>query len=93
MNGTLLIRSFLISLGGVVSDYITTTIGLGIGLSEKNPFYSPFGTIMVLWTSLVILALSLPKGRTRRVSISALALASYFAATHNLLVILIFVAG
>lgn len=43
--------SFIISLFGVVSDYITTTIGLSLGFYETHPEYHPLKALGLFWAS------------------------------------------
>ncbi len=79
---------FLLALGGVVSDYITTNIGLGLGLYEINRNYHPLLALLVFWGITAILVLLLPRERSWRMSINTLMLTSYLGAVNNILVIL-----
>lgn len=79
---------FMLSLGGVLSDYITTTIGLAQGFHETHPNYHPLFALLVFWGVIAILALLLPKERPWRLSINTVALISYLGAVNNTLVIL-----
>ena len=79
---------FLISLGGVISDYITTTIGLGLGFYELHPNYHPFWALSIFWSAVLILTLALPKGKTWYLSLNGLASVSFLGAINNTLVIL-----
>ena len=79
---------FLLALGGVISDYITTNIGLGLGYYESQPNYHPLLAVLVFWGITAILILLLPKERPWRISINTLMLTSYLGATNNTLVIL-----
>jgi len=79
---------FLLTLGGVFSDYITTNIGLGLGYYESQPNYHPLLALLVFWGITTILVLLLPKERSWRISINTLMLTSYVAAANNMLVIL-----
>ncbi|RLG08919.1 MAG: hypothetical protein DRN64_04525 [Thaumarchaeota archaeon] len=79
---------FLLSLGGVASDYVTTVIGLGLGFYETHPAYHPLKALLIFWGALTILTLLLPKGRLWTMSINGVALASYLGTINNTLVIL-----
>ena len=81
---------FLIALGGILSDYATTTYALNFctGLYETHPQYSPLWALLIFWGAITILTLTLPKKKTWSLSINSLALASYTGAINNILVIL-----
>ena len=79
---------FLLTLGGVISDYITTTLGLGLGFYESQPNYHPLLALLVFWGITAILVLLLPKERPWRMSINTLMLTSYLGAVNNTLVML-----
>jgi len=79
---------FLISLGGVLSDYVTTMIGLGLGFYETHPNYHPVWALLIFWSAIAILVLTLPKKRLWTIGINGLALMSYLGAVNNTLVIL-----
>ena len=79
---------FLLTLGGVVSDYVTTTLGLGLGFYESQPNYHPLLALLVFWGITAILVLLLPKERPWRMSINTLMLTSYLGAVNNTLVML-----
>jgi len=79
---------FMLSLGGVSLDYVTTTIGLGLGLCEMHPAYHPLKALLIFWGAIVLLSLLLPRGRIWRVSINSLASASYLGVVNNTLVIM-----
>jgi len=79
---------FLLTLGGVISDYITTNIGLGLGFYEINRNYHPLLALLVFWGITAILVLLLPRERPWRMSINTLMLTSYLGAVNNTLVIL-----
>jgi len=82
------IPPFLLALGGVVSDYVTTTIGLGMGFYETHPQYHPFWAILYFWGVITILTVALPKKRLWTLCINGLASASYLGFVNNALVIL-----
>lgn len=79
---------FLLALGGVVSDYMTTTIGLKMGFFETNPQYSPVWALLVFWGAITILTLTRPRKKTWTVAANGLALSSFIGAANNTLVIL-----
>jgi len=81
---------FLIALGGILSDYATTTYALNFctGLYETHPQYSPVWALLIFWGALALLTLTLPKKKPWTLSINSLALASYIGAVNNILVIL-----
>ena len=78
---------FMLSLGGVLSDFITTTIGLGLGFYETHPNYHPLSALLIFWGVIAILVLLLPKERPWRLSINTIAMISYLGAVNNTLVI------
>ena len=81
---------FLIALGGVLADYVTTTYALNFctGIYETHPQYSPVWAILVFWGSLAILTIALPRRKPWNLSINSIALISYLGAINNILVIL-----
>jgi len=84
---------FILSLGGVLSDYATTIIGLGLGFYETHPAYHPLKAILIFWGAITVLTLLLPKGKLWTISINGIALASYLGTINNTLVILGFFQG
>ena len=82
------VRPYLISLVGVVSDYLTTTIGLGRGFYETNASYNPFFALTIFWGCLAVFTLALPKTRIWSISKNMLASISFLGAVNNTLVIL-----
>ena len=99
MRATLPLKSwmipFLLVLGGVLSDYLTTTLGqnMSMGLREINPQYDPLWALLVFWGAISILMLTLPKERPWHLAANGLALASYLGAANNTLVILGLLSG
>lgn len=79
---------FILSLGGIMSDYITTRIGLSLGLYEMYPAYHPLKALLVFWGMIAVLSLLLPKERFCMLGIKGIALSSYLGAVNNTLVIL-----
>jgi len=81
---------FLLALGGVISDFATTMIALNFctGLHETHIQYSPIWALMIFWTAIAILTLTLPRKKPWSIGINGLALMSYIGAINNTLVIL-----
>ena len=81
---------FLLVLGGVITDYATTTIGLNFctGLYETHQQYNPIWALAIFWAAIATLTLVLPKKKPWTIGINGLALASYLGAINNTLVIL-----
>jgi len=79
---------FILSLGGVLLDYLTTTIGLGLGFYETHSAYHPLKALLVFWGVIAVLTLLLPRERSWKMGINGIALASYIGAVNNTLVIL-----
>jgi len=79
---------FLLSLGGVLSDYLTTRIGLSLGFYEIHPHYNPILALLIFWGAVVLLTVTLPKRRFWNFSVNGLASVSYLGAINNTLVIL-----
>jgi len=81
---------FILALGGILSDYTTTTIALNFctGLYETHMQYSPVFALLIFWTAITALTLTLPRKKPWTLGINGLALASYIGAINNMLVIL-----
>ena len=79
---------FLLSLGGVLSDYLTTRIGLSLGFYETHPHYNPILALFIFWGAVAFLTTTLPKRKFWSLSINGLASVSYLGALNNILVIL-----
>ncbi len=79
---------FVISLFGVVSDYVTTRIGLSLGFYETHPQYHPILALIIFWGSLALLVSTLPKKNFWQMSVNGFASVSYLGAVNNILVIL-----
>jgi len=79
---------FLLSLGGVLSDYLTTRIGLSLGFYETHPHYNPVLALLIFWGAVALLTATLPKRRSWNLSINGLASISYLGVINNILVIL-----
>jgi len=78
---------YILSIGGVLSDYLTTVIGLGLGFYETHSAYHPLSALLIFWGAITLLTLLLPKEKLWRMSIKGIALASYLGAVNNTLVI------
>jgi len=78
---------YLISLVGVLSDYLTTTLGLDLGFYESNPFFNTLLAVAIFWGTLAFLNLMLPKGKVWTVSKDIFVLVSFLGAINNTLVI------
>ncbi len=79
---------FIVSFGGIILDYMTTTIGLGMGFYETHPAYSPLNALVIFWSAIGFLLFVLPKEKTWRASINLVAVMSYLGAFNNTLVIM-----
>jgi hypothetical protein len=79
---------FLISLTGVTLDYLTTTIGQGLGFHETHAQYQPSIALAIFWGALTLLTIALPKERKWSISKNILASASLLGCVNNTLVIL-----
>jgi len=80
---------FLLALGGVVSDYVSTTIGLSRGgFYETHLGYHPVWALLIFWGAIAILTWTLPRKKPWTLGINGLAFASYLGAINNTLVIL-----
>ena len=78
---------FLLALIGVLSDYITTTIGLSTGFYETHLQYHPIWGFLYFMGTITILTLALPRKKPWTLGINGLALASYIGTVNNTLVI------
>jgi len=81
------VRPFAFALGGVLSDYLTTTIGLGMGFIETNPQYHPVWALLYFWGVLAFLTRAIPVRKLRTASVNAFSVASYIGTVNNILVI------
>jgi len=79
---------FLLALGGIILDYISTTIGLSMGLYETNPQYHPVWALLYFWGIMTVFTLLISKKKVRMVSLYGLAITSYLGIVNNALVIL-----
>ena len=79
---------FLLALGGVLTDFLTTQVGLTIGLHEANPNYHPVYACVIFFTVLYLLTKLLPPKKLWKRLTMGIALLSYFGTIHNLFVLL-----
>jgi hypothetical protein len=79
---------FVIALTGVLSDYLSTTIGLSRGLREAHPQYHPVWAGLVFGFALILLTCMLPRDKWGRRCITGIALCSYLGAVNNAFVLL-----
>ncbi|MFH0748686.1 MAG: hypothetical protein V1915_02040 [Candidatus Bathyarchaeota archaeon] len=84
---TVTVLPYLVSLIGILADFYTTTLGLGLGLQETNAYYHPFFAITIFWGALTVLTLTLPDKRVCIWSKNVLASVSFIGAFNNTLVI------
>lgn len=78
---------FVISLGFVLLDYLTTTIGLSRGFYETHSNYSPINALLIFWGAIALLSFSLPKTRFWRLCIVAFSTLSCLGALNNIMVL------
>ena len=81
-------QPFLMALCGVLSDYVTTILGLRMGFCEACPQYHPVWALLVFWGSITILTIALPRKKPWNLGAIGLSAASYLGAVNNILVIL-----
>lgn len=79
---------FTLVLGGIISDYITTKLALSLftGIFELHLGYNPFLALVIFFSSLTLLKLSLPEKKPWNKLVIAFTFFSYFGAINNLLV-------
>jgi len=83
------IMPFIASLGGVVTDLMTTRIGLSLGLCETHAQYHPILALTIFWGAITMLTLMLkPKKSGLNLPTLAISLYSYLGAINNTLLIL-----
>jgi hypothetical protein len=79
---------FVIAVTGILLDYLSTTMGLSLGLRELHPNYHPVWAGVVFSMALTLLTLTLPRDRWGHRCILGLASCSYIGAINNTLVLL-----
>ena len=93
LNETGMLLPYLIALVGVLSDYLTTNIGLGMGFTETNLSYNPVYALTIFWSMLTVLKLTLPTNRVGNITRNILASVSFLGALNNTLVITGLISG
>ena len=78
---------FLISLAGIIADYLTTRIGLNLGFYETHLQYQPTYALIIFWSALTLLTLTLPKDKFWGMMKNALASVTFLGFINNTLVI------
>ena len=58
-----------------------------MGFCEVNPKYNPVLSLLVFFVVTAVLVLTVPKGKPWNLSLKGIAMASYFGAINNALVI------
>jgi hypothetical protein len=79
---------FLLALLGVVCNWITPQVGLGMGYYETYPMYPPVLALVIFLTAILFLLTVLPRGRRWDYAIYFLASWSFLGAVNNTLVIM-----
>lgn len=79
---------FIVPLLGSLGDYVTTNIGLMRGFIETHPYYNPFLSIILSWGIVLILLITLPKGKWWYRSILLISSFSFLGFINNSLVLL-----
>ena len=78
---------YLVSLIGVLLDYLTTTVGLSLGLHETNSLYHPVLSLIIFWVILTFMNLALPRKGLWNICKNVYASTPFLAAFSNILVI------
>jgi hypothetical protein len=78
---------FLLALGGITSDFLTTRVGLSLGFREAHSNYQPIYSCVIFFTLLYLLTKLLPQQKSWKRCIVGVALLSYFGTVHNILVL------
>lgn len=87
------IQPFFLAFCGVLSDYLTTILGLGMGFCEACPNYHPVYALAAFSGSIALLTLAVPRKKPWNLCSIGLALSSYLGTANNILVILGISAG
>ena len=82
-----MLPAYIIALLGVVCDWITTQVGLGMGFYETHLQSSPFLAMGVFVGAITILAFTLPRSSKWKLCTIFLATWSFLGAVNNILVI------
>jgi len=78
---------FLIIVIGVVTDYVSTCIGLGSGFMETHPHYHPIIALAIFWDAMTVLFFALPRGKWWDGAIHFIAAWSLLGAFNNMMVL------
>ena len=70
---------------GVVSDWITTQVGLGMGYYETHLMYNPVLALAIIWTAIIFLLMVLPRGGRWDYAIYFLASWSFIGAREDMI--------
>jgi hypothetical protein len=84
---------YIISLTGVITDFITTRVGLSLGFSETHLQYNPLIALSIFWGVLTLLTLALPQEKDTFIGKTIVASASFLGMMNNILVISGFFSG
>ena len=84
---------FLLAFGGVVSDYLSTRIGLRLGFVEAHLHYHPLYGLTFFLCLIAVLTILLPRQKRFRLVTLGVAFFSYLGIINNALVILGWVPG
>jgi hypothetical protein len=71
---------------GVVTDFVSTQLGLIRGFQEGNVLYGPIPSLFIFWTILTVASLALPKGILRRTFVLAIVSLSFVGVFNNIFV-------
>lgn len=86
-------QPFFLAFCGVLSDYMTTILGLSMGFCEACQQYHPLWALTFYAGSITVLTVTLPRNRPWNLFPIGLASASYLGTANNILVILGLSAG
>ena len=78
---------FLLAFGGVVSDYLSTRLGLRLGFVETHLHYHPIHGLTFFLSLIAVLTLLLPRRRRFKLIPLSVAFISYLGIINNALVI------
>ena len=79
---------FAIVMTGILLDYLSTLIGVSLGLRELHPNYHPVWAGVIFSMALTLISFTLPRDRWGRRCILGIASCSYLGAINNALVLL-----
>jgi len=78
---------FFMALGGIILDFISTVIGLGMGFCESNSQYNPVWALIVYVGAIMILYLTCSQSKFWKLGAYIVALTSYIGVINNTLTI------